>query len=133
MSEFSQHDVCHADLFISLLTVSVDYHRNELNRLHRGVYETTHTVHTLLGKRAGMADKTTIMKALTVRNTEHNTSIQLSEIASTVAADSWLGIKRLVLLERLTSSRLWLALCLRALVSSSTVIGSESLRVPGSL
>lgn len=37
VTDFSQQDVCHADLFISL-TVSVDYKRNELNRLHREVF-----------------------------------------------------------------------------------------------
>lgn len=47
VTDFTQQDVRHADLFISL-SVLVDYLRNELNRLHRGVYEAAHTVHTLL-------------------------------------------------------------------------------------
>lgn len=49
---FSQQDVCHADFFIGL-TVLVDYQRNELSRLHRGVYEAAHTVYTLLRKWKG--------------------------------------------------------------------------------
>lgn len=43
VTDFSLQDVHHADLFISL-TVSVDYQRNELSRLHRGVYEAAHTI-----------------------------------------------------------------------------------------
>lgn len=49
VTDFSQQDLCHADLFISL-TVSLDYHRNELKRLHRGVYEAASAIHTVLRK-----------------------------------------------------------------------------------
>lgn len=83
VTDFSQQDVCHADLFISL-TVLVYYHRNELNRLHRGVYEAAHTIHTLL---RNWQDRNVNIKSQTVGSVAFWNSICV------VAVDSWLGIK----------------------------------------
>lgn len=86
VTDFSQQDVCHADLFISLI-VSVDYQRNELNRLHRGVYEAAHTrVHTLLRNLARRKDEYKVAEYMQHRLTGS------SEIAST----QWLWFHDLV-------------------------------------
>lgn len=86
VTDFSQQGVCHADLFISL-NVSVDYQRNELNRLHREVFmrqptQSTHYCETWQGRNMNI-------KLLTICNTG---SLAFWNSFYAVAVDSWLGI-----------------------------------------
>lgn len=132
VTDFSQQDLCHADLFISP-TASVDYRWNELSSLHRGVYEAAHTACTLLRNLA--RQKYLDIKLLTACDSGLLAfSKKKKKSLHVVAEDQWLCIKNRSCLNVLTGGCCCcLALCLRAVDSSSTMTGSDSPWEPGSL